>query len=129
VVVLDEFQEIMRIGGRIWKGGLRAAIQHHSKVSYLFAGSKSHMLIDMVSEKTRPFYQMGTLMTLDKIPEDEFKYFVRSKFAKRAKKISREAIDRIFTESQNIPPLCAASFFSYLGSLPGCPGDWRGSCC
>jgi len=103
VVVLDEFQEIMRIGGDNLERQLRAAIQHHTRVSYLFAGSKSHMLIDMVSEKTRPFYQMGTLMNLDKIPEDEFKEFVRSKFTKFGKKISPTAIDRIFTESQNVP--------------------------
>ena len=103
VVVLDEFQEIMRIGGDNLERQLRAAIQHHTRVSYLFAGSKSHMLIDMVSEKTRPFYQMGTLMNLDKIPEQEFKEFVRSKFTKFGKNISPTAIDRIFTESQNIP--------------------------
>jgi AAA+ ATPase superfamily predicted ATPase len=103
VVVLDEFQEIMRIGGENLERQLRAAIQHHTRVSYLFAGSKSHMLIDMVSEKTRPFYQMGTLMNLDKIPENEFKDFVRFKFTKFGKKISPAAIDRIFAESQNIP--------------------------
>jgi hypothetical protein len=103
VVVLDEFQEIMRIGGDTLERQLRAAIQHHTSVSYLFAGSKSHMLIDMVSEKTRPFYQMGTLMNLDKIPEPEFKGFVRAKFVKSGKKISPAAIDRIFTESQNVP--------------------------
>ena len=42
-------------------------------------------------------------MNLDKIPEDEFKEFVRSKFTKFGKKISPSAIDRIFTESQNVP--------------------------
>jgi AAA+ ATPase superfamily predicted ATPase len=103
VVVLDEFQEIMRLGGEDLERQLRAAIQHHTNVSYLFAGSKSHMLIDMVSEKTRPFYQMGTLMTLDKIPENEFKQFVQSKFTKCGKNISSAAIGRIFTESENVP--------------------------
>ncbi len=103
VVVLDEFQEITRLGGDNLERQLRAAIQHHSHVSYLFAGSKSHMLVDMVSEKTRPFYQMGTLMTLDKIPETEFKKFVQSKFTKYGKNISSKAIDRIFTESENVP--------------------------
>ena len=103
VVVLDEFQEIIRLGGGDLERQLRAAIQHHTNVSYLFAGSKSHMLIDMVSEKTRPFYQMGTLMTLDKIPETEFKQFIRTKFIKHGKRISSGAIDRIFTESENVP--------------------------
>ena len=61
------------------------------------------MLIDMVSEKTRPFYQMGTLMTLDKMPQDEFKSFIESKFLKSGKKISPAALDRIFEASENVP--------------------------
>ena len=45
-VVFDEFQEIMRLNGGILEKQIRAAIQHHTHVSYLFAGSKTHMLID-----------------------------------------------------------------------------------
>jgi len=103
VVVLDEFQEIMRLNGKDLERRLRAAMQNHGNVSYLFAGSKSHMLIDMVSGKTRPFYQMGTLMTLDKIPEEEFSDFIRAKFVKSGKKISPAALSRIFKESENVP--------------------------
>lgn len=102
-VVFDEFQEIMRLNGGILEKQIRAAIQHHTHVSYLFAGSKTHMLIDMVSDETRPFYQMGTLMALDKIPEKEFSRFVQGKFAKSGKKISRGALNRIFAECENIP--------------------------
>jgi len=102
-VVFDEFQEIMRLNGGILEKQIRAAIQHHTHVSYLFAGSKTHMLIDMVSDETRPFYQMGTLMTLDKIPEKEFSRFVQIKFTKSGKKISRRALNRILTECENIP--------------------------
>jgi len=103
VVAMDEFQEIMRVGGEDLERKLRAAIQHHSHVSYLFAGSKSHMLINMVSEKTRPFYQMGTLMALNKIPPEEFKRFVRSKFSESSKSISDAALELVFSESDNVP--------------------------
>jgi hypothetical protein len=103
VIVLDEFQEILKLNGETLEKQLRAAIQHHTNVSYLFAGSKSHMLIDMVSEQTRPFYQMGTLMTLDKIPEKEFSSFIKAKFVKSGKKISSAALDRVLMESENVP--------------------------
>ena len=102
-VVFDEFQEIMRLNGGILEKQIRAAIQHHTHVSYLFAGSKTHMLIDMVSDETRPFYQMGTLMALNKIPEKELSRFVYNKFAKSGKKISRGALNRILAECENIP--------------------------
>lgn len=103
VVVLDEFQEILKLDGEELERQIRAAIQHHSNVSYLFAGSKSHMLIDMVSDQTRPFYQMGTLMTLDKIPREEFRSFIESKFIKSGKSISPSALNRILNESDNVP--------------------------
>jgi hypothetical protein len=103
VVVLDEFQEILRFNGEELERQMRAAIQHHANVSYLFAGSKSHMLIDMVSNRTRPFYQMGTLMTLDKIPHEEFRSFIESKFLESRKRISPAALDRILKESDNVP--------------------------
>jgi hypothetical protein len=102
-VVFDEFQEITKLNGGNLERQLRAAIQHHTQVSYLFAGSKTHMLIDMVSDETRPFYQMGTLMPLDKIPEKDFSSFVRSKFAESGKKISKGALKKILDECENVP--------------------------
>lgn len=103
VVVLDEFQEIVKLDGEALEKQMRSAIQHHANVSYLFAGSKSHMLIDMLSDQTRPFYQMGTLMTLDKIPEEEFSPFVMNKFSKSGKELSPSAVNRIFMASENVP--------------------------
>lgn len=103
VVVLDEFQEIMQFDGSVLERQIRAAIQHHSHVNYLFAGSKTHMLIDMISDETRPFYQMGTLMGLDKIPENEFGAFIAAKFSESNKKISPDAVHAILTECENVP--------------------------
>jgi hypothetical protein len=103
VVVLDEFQEILRLDGETLERQLRAAIQNHTNVSYLFAGSKTQMLIDMVSDQRRPFYQTGALMTIDKIPEDEFGPFVHTKFSKSGKKISSEALIYLLEVTQNVP--------------------------
>jgi hypothetical protein len=103
VVVLDEFQEIMQFGGPVLERQMRAAIQHHRHVSYLFAGSKTHMLIDMIADETRPFYQMGTLMSLDKIPEDDFSNFITAKFDKSGRKISPEAVRFILQICENVP--------------------------
>jgi AAA+ ATPase superfamily predicted ATPase len=103
IVVFDEFQEIMQFGGPVLEKQIRAAIQHHSHVSYLFAGSKTHMLIDMIADETRPFYQMGTLMSLDKIPEKEFGAFIAAKFSKSGRKITPQAVNHILTICENVP--------------------------
>jgi hypothetical protein len=57
----------------------------------------------MVSDQTRPFYQMGTLMNLGKIPEKAFKSFIEAKFVQSGKKISPEALDRLIERSENVP--------------------------
>ena len=103
VIVFDEFQEIMQLDGPVLERQMRAAIQHHQHVSYLFAGSKTHMLIDMIADETRPFYQMGTLMGLDKIPEKEFSAFITTKFIRSGKKISPAAVRRILEVCENVP--------------------------
>jgi hypothetical protein len=103
VVVLDEFQEILRLDGEALERQLRAAIQHHQNVSYLFAGSRTKILTDMVSDETRPFYQMGTLMTLEKIPEKEFAQFIQKKFSSSARSISPTALDFLIKKSENVP--------------------------
>jgi len=75
--------------------------------SKVMRGSKSiagqAASFDMVSDETRPFYQMGTLMTLNKIPEADFSSFVCNKFAGSGKKISRGALKKIIAECENIP--------------------------
>ena len=55
VVALDEFQEITELGGTKLEKILRSHIQMHDSVSYLFAGSKRHVLTDMVMNRGRAF--------------------------------------------------------------------------
>jgi uncharacterized protein len=56
-LVFDEFQEIARFGGEDAEWHLRGVIQSHQNVSYIFAGSKEHIIRAML-EKGRAFYRM-----------------------------------------------------------------------
>jgi uncharacterized protein len=58
-LVLDEFQELAEIGGPRAEWTLRGAIQRHQHVSYIFAGSKPHLIRRMVHEKGRALYQLA----------------------------------------------------------------------
>ena len=62
IVVFDEFQEIVNLNGDSIEKVMRASFQHHDKVGYLFAGSKRHILYDMVSNPDRAFYKMGRII-------------------------------------------------------------------
>ena len=56
-LVLDEFQEIRRLGGEQAEWHLRGVIQHHQHLSYIAAGSKPALLKAMLG-KDRAFYEL-----------------------------------------------------------------------
>lgn len=56
-LVLDEFQDIVRFGGESAEWHLRGVVQSHHNVSYIFAGSKEHIIRAML-DKGRAFYRM-----------------------------------------------------------------------
>lgn len=56
-LVLDEFQDIVRFGGEGAEWHLRGVVQSHHNVSYIFAGSKEHIIRAML-DKGRAFYRM-----------------------------------------------------------------------
>ncbi len=65
-LVLDEFQEIHRFGGEQAEWHLRGVIQHHANVSYVVAGSRTHLIQRMLS-KSRAFYKLFDVMTFGPI--------------------------------------------------------------
>lgn len=71
IVVFDEFQEAKQIDAGLLKF-LRAIMQHHKKINYVFLGSQESLIRDIFEKKKSPFYHFGQLMTLEKIPYDDF---------------------------------------------------------
>jgi AAA+ ATPase superfamily predicted ATPase len=103
VIVFDEFQEIVNLDGARLEKLMRASFQHHHNVAYLFAGSKRHLLLDMVSDPNRAFYKLGDIMNLHKIPPDEMMKFVKKKFSEGPINIGDEVIDSVLETSENVP--------------------------
>lgn len=65
-VVLDEFQDIVRLGGRNAEWHLRGTIQHHRHVAYVLAGSEAH-LIGRMLEKDNALYGLADLLEVGPI--------------------------------------------------------------
>ncbi len=103
VVMFDEFQEIEKLGGAALEKQLRAAIQSHNRVNYVFAGSKRHVLYDMISNRARAFYQLGEVLNLQKIPAVELARFIRENMESTGFKIDEAAIRMILDEMRNVP--------------------------
>jgi len=103
IVVFDEFQEITNLNGEMIEKGMRACFQHHDRVGYLFAGSRRHIIYDMISNKQRAFYNMGKIMSLGKIPSGEFKAFLENKFSETGFSLGAGVLDEILEGTENYP--------------------------
>jgi len=103
IVAFDEFQEIANLNGEAIEKGMRACFQHHDRVGYLFAGSRRHIISDMVTNKRRAFYNMGKVMPLSKIPVEEFKSFLVDKFSRTGFSVEAGVLDGILDVTENYP--------------------------
>jgi AAA+ ATPase superfamily predicted ATPase len=96
VVILDEFQDIFRIHSGLDRL-LRAVMQNHKNINYIFMGSNESMIREIFEKKSSPFYRFGSLMTLGKIPAEKFSVFLEDRFSVITKqhKFVTDAILRI----------------------------------
>lgn len=88
VVVFDEIQEILQYEDDEIEKAMRSCFQSHRNVSYVFLGSKRHLMEPMFTDPNRPFFKSGKHLPLRRIPEKELIPFIRSKFKQGKIKLS-----------------------------------------
>lgn len=104
VVVLDEFQEVGDLlPGDLFERVMRSVIQRHTRVSYIFLGSRYHMLRRMFTDHNRPFYKSALTVLLDKPPVEESIRFVVSRFRSCGLKVREDAAALLVAKAENIP--------------------------
>ena len=103
IVVFDEFQEINKLNGDNFEKELRSLIQFHQNVTYLFLGSKTHLLLNMFLDKNRAFYNIGKFMKLEKISDSEYRKFIISNFQKFGISILESQINYMLEVTEGIP--------------------------
>ena len=102
-VVLDEFQQLVAQGGVTAERQIRASVQDHQHVSYIFAGSKTRLLTDMTAQHARPFYRMGSSLFLGPVPRAAFAPFLLAGFEARNFEVANGAIERILELAEDVP--------------------------
>ncbi len=95
VVVFDEFQEIANYGDDEIERKMRSVFQTHHNVSYIFMGSKRHMMDNLFNNPNRPFYKSGKHFLLGKIKKEEFYTFIEQKFKSGGFECNKETIEKI----------------------------------
>ena len=95
IIVIDECQVITEFEDNRIEKLFRTVIQQQRSVTYVFSGSKQHVLKAMVNQKTRPFYRQLRPMTLGPIPINAFASFIKKGFSKISC-IDDKAIEEIY---------------------------------
>jgi len=96
VVCIDEFQNIAAFGDPLaLQKKLRSHWQRHAHVSYCLFGSKRHMMNDVFTSVSMPFYKFGDILFLEKIDEAEWVRFIMRRFHQTRKEIDPATASRI----------------------------------
>jgi len=98
IIAIDEFQQIATIKEENLEAILRKYIQNLDNISFVYSGSKRHLLTQMFTLNKQPFYNQAIPLELKSIPKDDFYDFVSHKFQASKKTISKEAFEKIYDE-------------------------------
>jgi len=108
-VVIDEFQRVVEQGGTgegvvaDAEAQLRAAVQRHDHVGYVFAGSKTGLLTKMTGDASRPFYRIGSRLFLGPIPRSDFAAFLTNGFESGGYEADEEGVAAILELAEDVP--------------------------
>lgn len=104
VVCIDEFQNISFFDDPLaFQKKLRAHWQHHKNTSYCLYGSKRHLLMELFSSPSKPFYKFGDVIFLEKIKEQYWISFIKKRFRETGKNIEPSQALRIAQAMENHP--------------------------
>lgn len=95
VLAIDEFQQIREYPEQNMEALLRTYIQQTKNITFIFCGSKKHIMTDIFANARKPFYSSTAFITLDKIPIEKYKTFIVKLFNQKNRTIQHEAADFI----------------------------------
>ena len=100
VIAIDEFQQIREYPEQNMEALLRTYIQQCKNLTFIYCGSKKHLMTDIFANERKPFYSSTIFVSLDKISEDSYSAFIRKLFTANKREISDEAIGFILDWTQ-----------------------------
>jgi hypothetical protein len=104
VICIDEFQNISEFENPLaLQKKLRSHWQNHKNVSYCIYGSRRHMMMDVFTSPSMPFYRFGDIIFLDKIGLKDWIAFIQKRFADTGKKIGSGEAGSIATLAECHP--------------------------
>lgn len=97
IVAIDEFQQITRYSDSpSIEALLRTYIQKCVNATFIFAGSKRHLMGEIFTSPSRPFYQSVLVMNLPPISEEKYADFAKLQFEKYGKSLETGVVEEVY---------------------------------
>lgn len=122
VVLLDEFQEVERIGGQDLVRRLRALMQSQRATAYLFLGSRPSLLRSLFAHRQGAFYRFAVPMDIPPVPEDEWRGYLTRKLRAYGVEITAAALARLLDHTDG-HPWCTMEVVSEAWIVRGHPSQ------
>ncbi len=95
IIAIDEFQQIINYPEKNVEAILRTYVQQTVNLTFIFSGSRKHVLAGIFTDHVRPFYNTTEIMEIGPIPAPKYKEFITSKFQQKSISIIDEALEYI----------------------------------
>lgn len=102
LVAIDEFQQIGNYGDGRVEPLLRTYIQQCPNAHFIFSGSRRHLMSEMFTLPSRPFYQSVTLMNLHPLAMDKYQDFAAGHFTERGKQLDADVVPLLFVRFDGV---------------------------
>lgn len=121
IIAFDEFQQITRYAeAHNIEAMLRTYIQRCNNATFIFAGSKRHLMGEIFTSPSRPFYQSVLVMNLKPISVEKYTEFAKMQFDRYGKSIEDEAVVAVYERFDAVTS-CLQRILNvlFLKTLPG----------
>lgn len=104
VVMFDEFQDILNLrSSKETLAALRSKVQFHGSIPYVFAGSVRNQMHDIFSNPDSPFFKSAIPLEVGPLDREQFKKFLKTKFAKGKRSVDDDVLDTGFELAGDLP--------------------------
>lgn len=102
LVGIDEFQVVSKYPENNIEALLRTYIQHCKNAKFIYAGSQRHMMGEIFTSPSRPFYQSTAIMSLSPIDEPVYIDFIQRHFEENKKQIATDTVHTIYERFEGV---------------------------
>ena len=100
VFAIDEFQQIREYPEQNMEAMLRTYMQRCNNVTFIFSGSRKHLMTDIFTNARKPFYSSTSFVSIDKISATSYSDFIFKQFSAHKRKITDDAVNFILEWTQ-----------------------------